>query len=151
SAAIVHKGRKDKAQPAWRFGDLSTALGLALLLLPAWLLPERSWAPIWRALARLPLLVNQKAIRRTAPEIAMALGLADRGRATAIARNLKAAVYEMRMQDLRGWRPGGWNPAIAVEGEAHLKDALAGGKGAVLWLAPFVFNSGPTKIALHRL
>jgi lauroyl/myristoyl acyltransferase len=27
---------------------------------------------------------------------------------------------------------------------------LAQGKGAILWVAPFVFNSGPTKIAIHQ-
>jgi lauroyl/myristoyl acyltransferase len=54
------------------------------------------------------------------------------------------------MQDLRGWRPGGWQPSITLEGEEHLKAALARGRGAILWLAPFVFNSGPPKIVLHR-
>jgi lauroyl/myristoyl acyltransferase len=62
---------------------------------------------------------------------------------------LKACVYEMRFQDLRAWRPGGWRPRMHLEGEEHLLQALRGGKGAVLWLAPFVFNSGPTKIAIH--
>jgi lauroyl/myristoyl acyltransferase len=55
------------------------------------------------------------------------------------------------MQSLRAWRPaGGWRPSLVLEGEAHLREALAGGKGAILWIAPFVFYSGPTKIALHE-
>jgi lauroyl/myristoyl acyltransferase len=151
AAAIVHKRRRLGPRPAWRAFDLLIALGLALLLLPSWLLPERSWGPIWRGLARLPVVTNQRAIRRRARDIGQALGLADPSRAAHIARGLKATVYEMRMQDLRAWRPGGWNPKIAIEGEEHLKAALAGGKGAVLWLAPFVFNSGAPKIALSRL
>jgi lauroyl/myristoyl acyltransferase len=150
-AAIVHKRRKLGPPPAWRPFDLLIALGLALLVLPAWLLPERTWAPIWRGLARLPLVTNQRQLRRRASDIAAALNLTDRHHAVRIARDLKAAVYEMRMQDLRAWRPGGWHPKIAVEGEAHLKAALAGGKGAVLWVAPFAFNSGAPKIALSGL
>ena len=84
-----------------------------------------------------------------------ALGEFDHARCEAIQRDLKANVHEMRMQDLRGWRPGlfgpaGWHPRMVLEGEAHLQAALGGGKGVVLWLAPFVFNSGPTKIAIHE-
>ena len=79
----------------------------------------------------------------------------DARKAARISEDLRAAVHEMQMQDLRAWRPGigqagGWTPKIALEGEAHLQRALAQGKGAVLWVAPFVFNSGPTKIALHQ-
>jgi lauroyl/myristoyl acyltransferase len=36
-----------------------------------------------------------------------------------------------------------------LEGEQHLQQALSEGKGAILWIAPFVFYSGPTKIVLH--
>jgi lauroyl/myristoyl acyltransferase len=88
-----------------------------------------------------------------------AIGLPARA-AERNAEELRAAVHEMQMQDLRAWRPGGWRPggwrlggwrpAMRLEGEEHLKAALAQGKGAILWLAPFVFNSGPTKIAIHE-
>jgi lauroyl/myristoyl acyltransferase len=130
--------------------DVAIALGLATQLLPAWILPERTWAPFWRAAARLGLLTSTRAIRRNAKSIVAALGDVDMERACTIARDLKAAVYEIRFQDLRAWRPGGWQPKLSLEGEAHLAAALAGGKGAVLWVSPTVFNSLPTKIALHR-
>lgn len=123
---------------------------MAALVLPAWLLPEAAWGPLWRGIARLPVVTNGRAIKRSADTIRAGLGEPDRSRAEAIARDLKAAVYEMRMQDLRAWRPGGWHPRMVLEGEEHLTQALAQGKGAVLWLAPFVFNSGPTKIAIHE-
>ena len=134
--------------------DLGTALGLALLLPPAWLVPERLWAPFWRRLARLPLLTDQRAVRRTAKGIRAALGDISETRAQTIARDLRAAIYEIRMQDLRAWRPGGSSggflPKLALEGEAHLTAALKEGKGAILWVSPTVFNSLPTKISLHR-
>jgi len=151
---IVHRGRKLFRRRDWSGSDFATILGLAALLLPAWILPEATWRWLWRGLARLPLLTNGRAARETGKIIATALGDIDRRKGQGIARDLKACVYEMRMQDLRSWRPrwlgGGWRPRIQLEGEAHLQAALAGGRGAVLWLAPFVFNSGPTKIALHE-
>jgi lauroyl/myristoyl acyltransferase len=128
--------------------DIATALGLAALLLPAWILPEKSWAPLWRAGARLPFFTSQSAVRRTAKSIAAALGDVGTERARAIARDLRAAIYEIRFQDLRAWKPGGWVPKLSLEGEAHLIDALKDEKGAVLWISPTIFNSLPAKIAL---
>lgn len=147
--ALARKQRKSAGRPAWAVSDVVTLLGLALLLPPAWILPERWWAPLWRAGTRLPFFAKPRAIRRTAKTIAQALGDVDADRARAIARGIKAAVYEIRCQDLRAWRPGGWAPKLSLEGEAHLLDALKGEKGAVLWVSPTVFNSLPTKIALH--
>jgi lauroyl/myristoyl acyltransferase len=146
---LVQKRRKRAGRDAWALSDFATALGLALQVLPAWILPERWWAPLWRAAARLPLLTRQKAIRRTATDIATALGNVGAAEARTIGRNLRAAIYELRFQDLRAWRPGGWIPKLSLEGETHLIEALHGGNGAVLWVSPTVFNSLPIKIGLH--
>ena len=148
--AIKRKQRKLTAGPAWQVSDLVTTASLLLLVVPSWLLPEWTWGPFWRRWMHLAALVKPGAIRRNGKTIRKALGLSDKPATAAMARDLKAAVYEMRMQDLRGWRPGGWQPRMTLEGEEHLSAALAGGKGAVLWLAPFVFNSGPPKILLHQ-
>ena len=150
SELIAHHPRKLAPRPAWQASDLLTAAGLAALLLPSWLLPEHTWAPLWRAIARIPVLTSRRAIKQTANTIQAALGEPDRQRAETIARDLKASIYELRLQDLRAWRPDGWEPKITLEGEHYLLSALASGKGAVLWVAPFVFNSGPTKIEFHR-
>jgi len=144
----VQKRRKRGGRAAWKPSDIGIALALAFLLLPAWIIPERLWSPIWRGIARQPL-TDQRAVRRQAKHMAIALGDTSPAQARAIARNLKAAIYEIRMQDLRAWRPGSWTPKLSLEGEAHLAEALKGGKGAVLWVSPTVFNSLPTKIALH--
>jgi lauroyl/myristoyl acyltransferase len=150
SDAIKRKRRKLKAGPAWQWSDLGAAVSLALLLPPAWLLPERWWAPLCRVRTGLSGLTGARAVKRTAKTVRKALGQVDVAHSEATIRGLKAAVHEMRMQDLRGWRPGGWQPQMTLEGEEHLKAALARGRGAILWLAPFVFNSGPTKIVLHQ-
>jgi lauroyl/myristoyl acyltransferase len=151
---LVRKPRKREERAAWAGSDLVTLFSLAALMLPSWILPERWWAPLWRAGMNLPFLGKPKAVRRNGRVIERALGNVSTDQARAIARNLKASVYEIRCQDLRAWRPswnsrGGWAPKLALEGEAHLIDALRAGKGAVLWVSPSVFNSLPTKIALH--
>jgi lauroyl/myristoyl acyltransferase len=148
---FVKRRRRNLApQPDWDVSDLLIAAGLASLLLPAWVLPEALWAPLWRAAARAPFLTSRRAVKQTAKSIQTALGDVDCRRAEGIAQDLKACVYEMRMQDLRAWRPGGWRPNMRLEGEEHLLKALSAGGGAILWLAPFVFNSGPTKIIIHE-
>ncbi|HJT12215.1 MAG TPA: hypothetical protein VJ790_06330 [Dongiaceae bacterium] len=148
---IVHRPRKLAPPAAWRKADLASAAGLAALLLPSWLLPEPLWTSVWRAIARIPVLRNRRGVKRNAHNIKAALGESlGRRCAEAAACDLNAAGYELCMQDLRGWRPGGWCPKAALEGEHHLQSALARKNGVILWVAPFVFNSGPTKIALHR-
>lgn len=147
---IVHRPRKFAPQPTWQRSDLVTAASLAALLLPSWLLPERLWAPLWRARGRIPALTNRGAIQWSADRVRAALGDECKPDPETIAEGIRAAVHELRMQDLRSWRPGGWHPRMSLEGEEHLRSALAGGKGAILWVAPFVFYSGITKIALHQ-
>jgi len=148
-STIVHKARKAAQQKAWSLGDVATILGLVALLPPSWLLPESWWAPLWRARLRLRLFAKRGAVRFAAMQMRAATGMEPRA-AVRHGEELRAAVHEMQMQDLRAWRPGGWNPPIALEGEEHLKQALAQGKGAILWIAPFVFNSYPTKRALKE-
>src|SRR5262245_38563750 len=43
---IVHKARKQKQRPAWKPSDIRIAATLAALTLPAWVLPESTWAPL---------------------------------------------------------------------------------------------------------
>ncbi len=148
--AIKRKRRKLAHGSAWQLSDLGAIASMVLLLPLAWLLPERLWAPLCRARIGLSALIGAGAIKRTAKTVRKALGRSDIASSEAIIRGLKAAVHEMRLQDLRAWRPDGWKPHMVLEGEEHLRAALSGGRGAVLWLAPFVFNSGPTKIVLHQ-
>jgi len=149
-AAIVRRQRKVAPQAAWRKADLANAAVLAAFLLPSWLLPERLWAPICRAIVRIPALRRRKDIKLNVDSIAAALSGTSQRTAEAIALDLKAKAYELLMQDLRAWRPGGWRPNVTLEGDGNLKSALAPGKGVILWVAPFVFNSVPTKAALCR-
>ncbi|HEV8390597.1 MAG TPA: lysophospholipid acyltransferase family protein [Dongiaceae bacterium] len=149
AASIVHRPRALAPRPLWLWSDLAIAGSLAALLPVSWLLPEHTWSLLCRALARVPGLADRAMLGRTAGIIRAVLN-EPAERAAAIACDLQAAVYELRMQNLRAWRPGGWRPNIALDGEDHLLRARARGKGAVLWVAHFAFNSNITKIALHR-
>jgi len=154
TARIVHKphkfGTRQKSEIPWLWSDIRTSIRFALLLLPVWLTSDRFWTRAWRLKSRIRLRTG-RGMQRKISIIQEALGLPDRQAAETIARDLRAATNELKTQALKSWRPlGGWRPKIALEGEAHLRDALSQGKGAVLWIAPFVFYSGPTKIALHR-
>jgi lauroyl/myristoyl acyltransferase len=55
---------------------------------------------------------------------------------------------EHHLQILRAVSPGGWNADLELVGASHLDAALAGGRGAVLWVAHFCFNALATKKAL---
>lgn len=148
-AFVTHRRRDVAARPAWQRSDLAIAGSLAGLLLPAWLVPEARWPALCRALARFPGVADRPLLAHTATRLQAALGDVDHRRAKSLAYDLQAAVYELRMQNLRAWRPGGWEPKIALEGEDNLLKAMARGKGAILWVAHFAFNSNITKIALH--
>lgn len=148
---VTHRPRSLGQRPLWQRSDLAIAGSLLALLPPAWALPERAWWSLCRAVARTPWLVDQATLAKTIAGIAAALPEPDPARARAIALDLQAAVYELRMQNLRAWRPGaGWRPDLILDGEPHLKSVLARGKGAILWVAHFAFNGGITKMALHE-
>jgi predicted LPLAT superfamily acyltransferase len=148
--AVRHRRRNLGARPLWERSDIAIAGSLLTLLPPAWLLPERSWFQLCRAICRVPGVVDRTTLDRTIHGIRGALAGIAPARAAAIALDLQAAVYELRMQNLRSWRPGGWQPDITLQGEEHLARATARGKGVILWVAHFAFNSGITKMVLQR-
>lgn len=147
---LVRRQRNLASRPAWRGSDITIAGSLAALLAPSWVFPEATWASLCGAVARIPALVDRRLFAQISANIGAALGTVTRSEADSIATDLQAAVYELRMQNLRALRPGGWRPEILLKGEEHLLGALAGGRGAILWVAHFAFNSNITKIALHR-
>ncbi|MEZ5831352.1 MAG: hypothetical protein R3D05_09225 [Dongiaceae bacterium] len=108
------------------------------------------WPNIGRAICHVPGLVDRATLQRTIANIQAALAGTSKARATAIALDLQSAVYELRMQNLRDWRLGGWRPDITLRGEEHLIRALEHGKGAILWVAHLSFNSGITKMVLQQ-
>ncbi len=131
--------------------DAAVAFGLPFLIAMSWGLPERRWRGVARALAPLavPMLAGNtetllETIRRTlggrhpipAPE--------------AILRELSACRVLAILQLLRCYRPGGWRPALRLDGKQHVEAALAKGRGAILWVGNSEFGDLAAKMAFHR-
>ncbi len=129
--------------------DIGISMIIAMLTASAMLLPERSWPSMARRIA------NWRIRRRD--------GLSDDELAT-----IQAVVGERSrewiqnqywpawlgnrylswLQLLAIYPPRTWCPNALLEGNEHLDHALAAGRGAILWAAPFAFNDLYTKVAL---
>lgn len=143
------------ATRAWSAGlkdarqDLALLGSLASLTIPAWCLPERYWDGLCRGLVRAqPWRWRDK--RGRAHEYVEALRPHPAGLTpAACTRAHRANVYRERLQLLRMYRPFQRPPYVQLAGREHLDAALVAGKGAILWVGPFVFSDLLTKIALH--
>ncbi len=124
-------------------------MAIAVLAPIAWLVPQRMWAPLghvislaiarlWPGVTRERIATLQRALG--ARRIAMPL--------SALRVAIMDGYMEERLQILRAHRPGGWRPRIRLIGREHLDAALAHGRGAVLWNAPFSYADLVTKMAL---
>lgn len=126
--------------------DVVNATLFAGLAPAAWLLPQSAWSPLAGACASLHIRLRGSAARRLAGHSALAaVGLSS----AALERSLLAGRYEEILQTLREHRPGGWRGTIELVGHEHLDDALAMGRGAILWVAPCNFAELNVKKALH--
>ena len=108
----------------------------------AWGVPER----YWEKLAAQAVRLERRTLARTARRMIGTIGV-DRLRAPAdlLARRQLTMVRLDQLCFLRSYRPGGWCPQLRLEGQEHLDRALARGRGAILWVAPTVFQWLPGK------
>jgi lauroyl/myristoyl acyltransferase len=127
--------------------DLRVLAKLPPAVLAAWCLAERHW----NGLAHRAAGLETAALERLAGRITAMLGpgqLAEPART--VARRQLGFIRLDQLCFLRSYRPGGWNPKLRLEGAEHLEAALARGRGAILWVAPTVFQWLVTKRALHE-
>lgn len=135
---------------AFALSDLWIAVGLIVLLIVSWILPERLWPGFSR-------MVSPLAIRNVTPSPDAVVSRIDKmlrdgsgPTGGAILRQLAAEHTLLVLQVLRDYRPGGWNPDIRVDGTAHVTAALAQGRGAILWIG-FTYQADlVAKIAFRR-
>lgn len=123
---------------------------MVLLAIVAWIVPERRWPAISRALAGTLMRLKRRTEARMRRRWVM---LEDRVAPAALDRMPAANLahrYVARMQGFREYRPGGWNPEIHVTGVTHIESALARGHGAVLWVAELVYGDFVTKKGLYE-
>lgn len=133
--------------PLFAASDLGVLLGLGPLFELSWLVPERHWPSLCRKLGPItvPMLAGDtkavaRVIRRTWPQ-------QDPDRLLPAMAGWHVLSI---LQLLRGYRPGGWNPEIRLEGGQHIEAALARGQGVIFWVAFSVFGDLIAKMALHR-
>ena len=131
--------------------DLAILAALPVSFVVAWTLPE----PLWRGVARASSPLAARAIRtKLQPTIERIEGLLGARQMAcspmAVVQESIAGHVEEYLQVLREYRPRGWRPDIRLEGRSHIDDALARGRGVVLWVGFFSFAGLVAKKALCR-
>jgi glycosyltransferase involved in cell wall biosynthesis/lauroyl/myristoyl acyltransferase len=127
--------RHAPVRPAVARSDIKLALALPFYLLLAWFVPERRWARLCRWIVRHQHI--QGGMQLTG---AVRAGALTSRRAHSVAAELDALRFEHYFQYLREYRPGGWQTPLALEGVEHLEQAMAAGRGAIVWVGHTVFH-----------
>ncbi len=113
----------------------------------SWLTPESFWTSASTATSRMYLAQSRKDALRIGHLLA---GRANEVDPHQIAAGLAGNHHLARLQLLRCYRWDSWRPAMSVSGLEHIERALAVRRGAILWVAPFVFTHLVTKMALNQ-
>ena len=123
---------------------------LAAMALVAAFVPHRHWTRICRALAVVGGTLSGRHARRAARVESMLRGYRDDADAADIAWQQGAAHHEERLHCLQFYCGQRWRPDIRLEGLDQVEDALALGRGAILWIQPFAYSYLVTNIAFHQ-
>ena len=117
----------------------------------SWATGERTWNTIARNAAPYAGAILSRSSDRIAQRVREIVGNHDLPLTShEVAQQLVTCEIETAMQVVRCHAPMRWVPDISIEGEAHLKTALAAGRGAILWDSHFYFASLITKMGLYR-
>ncbi len=130
--------------------DLLQAFRIATIAVLSWVTPSSGWPRLSAFLGAIDQRIRPKDTARQVEEIASKLGESSRASAVEIVRESTAAIYEDRLQLLREYRPGGWQPEMEINGEEHLQAGLARGKGVILWVSYHAFSCHITKKSLKK-
>jgi len=129
--------------------DVLFILEWPVLKLAATVIPEPRWADVAMWVERIKVRLGRPSPARRATAIRQALAPVRADEAEAIAWRAAAGRTEHHIQVLKVMSAKGWAPTIQLEGEEHLNTALVQGKGAIIWVAHFCFNTQITKMALN--
>jgi lauroyl/myristoyl acyltransferase len=143
---IAKRHRPVARRPLFTRQDSRFLLELPLLAAIATFVPETRWRSICVGLERLKARLGWFSPGRIRDGLTLMRGPATAGDD---ALRVAAARSEHHLQILREffW---GWSAPLELEGAEHLAEALRAGRGAVLWVAHFSFNSLAAKKALHQ-
>lgn len=141
----VHRIR----QPLWLHKDAAAIVGLPFQVLIADLVPMRAWSGLARRLAWFRATRQPRWRAREVAHIARYLGSSPRDPLPARIHDELLAWLRIRdWMTLAARRPDGWRPTVRLDGLEHLTTALGQGRGAILWVAPFVTAGLIVKVAL---
>jgi len=131
--------------------DLATAVGLPFLFAISWLVPVRLWERFCRLVS--PLVISNVTDDPAGVCASIRQTIGDKSTfpaPDAILRRLAGEHVLSLLHLLRDYRPGGWAPAIRVDGVHHIEASLAEGRGAVLWVG-YTFGADlVAKMAFRR-
>lgn len=130
--------------------DVLQAVRIAVIAVLSWTTPSRGWPFLSEVLAAIDRRLRPNESKRQLQEIASVLSDRPQAAIPQIVRDSTAAVYEDRLQLLREYRPGGWQPEMELVGEEHLQAGLARGNGVILWVSYLAFSCHITKKALKN-
>jgi len=111
----------------------------------AWLVPERLWMPLGRVIGRV-----QTAVRTPESGLDVSVAAATGRSARSLSIERIASGHASRLWGLREYVRPRRDPPTDLVGMSHLACALAGKRGAILWVGRFTWASIMTKIGLHR-
>ncbi len=122
---------------------------LPLLALVAWATPESAWPTLAGRLAGLRMGLRDARASDEIGQLEAVVGDRELGlTAPECWRRQLTNKYHAWLLLLRCYWRRGWRPCVRLEGGEEIAAALDAGKGAILWVAPFVFSDLITKLAL---
>src|SRR5262249_47637002 len=130
----------------WR--DIIWLLILLALGVISWSIPERYWRGVCGLMAS-GLLLQSDLLGALLSKIEIGtsdyqLGISKHD----ICKCFTTNKLLLQLQYLRAHRPDGWQPDVELEGSERLENALARGRGAILWIAPSTSSDLVAKQAL---
>lgn len=142
-----HPGRATPSK-SFDFRDAQQTVILAAMTGIA-LLPERWQLPACRQVARFTARRSWYS-HKTAERLPLVLIRTFAHTRLEALQHYEALSLLERVHVMRSYLPGGWHPRITLEGETHLREACACGRGAVLWVSGFSHSTLVAKMALHQ-
>jgi lauroyl/myristoyl acyltransferase len=139
------------AQPAFSATDLGVLIGAPFFTLPAWLLSERLWPPLCRALSPMAIgdLTQDPAASAATMRRTLGTRLPDLDARDIISGMGAEGIYTF-FQVLKAYRPDGWAPRVRIAGFERVTSALEQGRGALLWVAHGFHGHLGAKVGFHR-
>lgn len=131
--------------------DAAVLLGIPGLTAISWGIPEHFWPKICRQLGPIAIPTITDNPRSVLQLIHQILGNHQITQSPeAILTQVAGEQIQSRLQLLKDYFPGGWQPQLQLIGREHIDTALENDHGVILWLGYFVFCELVPKIAFHR-